>query len=241
MERAHLDELIELENRYWWHVAKRNIATDLLRKYVPSPARIVEGGIGAAGNLLNWKQCGYEVSGLDIMDDSVTHAKSIGIEEIYKHDLQQPWPVAKDSFGGVVLLDVLEHVADPVKVLKEAAKTLQGTGKIIFTVPAYPFLFSDWDERLGHYRRYTPSMMRDQVAAAGLKIEKLRYWNSFTFPAAIFLRTIRRFFPSRKGTEFPRVGNLTNKALITAAQLETKFSNKLSVPFGLSLVGVISK
>ena len=92
MERAHLDELIELENRYWWHVAKRKIATDLLRKYVPSPARIVEGGIGAAGNLLNWKQCGYDVSGLDIMDDSVTHAKSIGINEIYKHDLQQPWP-----------------------------------------------------------------------------------------------------------------------------------------------------
>ena len=213
----------------------------MLRKYVPSPARIVEGGIGAAGNLLNWKQCGYDVSGLDIMDDSVTHAKSIGIDEIYKHDLQQPWPVAQDSFGGVVLLDVLEHVADPVKVLKEAAKTLQGSGKIIFTVPAYPFLFSDWDERLGHYRRYTPSMMREQVAAAGLKVEKLRYWNSFTFPAAIFIRTMRRFFPSRKGTEFPRVGNLTNKALITAAQIETKVSNKLGVPFGLSLVGVISK
>lgn len=149
--------------------------------------------------------------------------------------------MAKDSFGGVVLLDVLEHVADPVKVLKEAAKTLQGTGKIIFTVPAYPFLFSDWDERLGHYRRYTPAMMRDQVAAAGLKVEKLRYWNSFTFPAAIFIRTMRRFFPSRKGTEFPRVGKLTNKALITAAQIETQVSNRLGVPFGLSLVGVISK
>ncbi len=84
-------------------------------------------------------------------------------------------------------------------------------------------------------------MMRDQVAAAGLKVEKLRYWNSFTFPAAILIRTMRRFFPSRKGTEFPRVGKLTNKALITAAQIETQVSNRLGVPFGLSLVGVISK
>ena len=52
MESAHLDELIELEDRYWWHVAKRKIATGLLNNYVPSPAKIVEGGIGAAGNLL---------------------------------------------------------------------------------------------------------------------------------------------------------------------------------------------
>jgi 2-polyprenyl-3-methyl-5-hydroxy-6-metoxy-1,4-benzoquinol methylase len=187
MERAHLDELIELENHYWWHITKRNIATDLLRKYVPPPARIIEGGIGAAGNLLNLKQSGYDVSRLDIIEDSVTHAKSIGIGEIYKHDLQQPWPVAQDSFGGVVLLDVLEHVADPVKVLKEAAKIIQGTGKIIFTIPAYLFLFSDWDERRGHYRRYTLAMIRDQFAATGLKTERLRYWNSFTFPATIFI------------------------------------------------------
>jgi len=241
MESAHLDELIELEDRYWWHVAKRKIATGLLNRYVPSPAKIVEGGIGAAGNLLNWKKSGYDVAGLDIMDHSVAHAKSLGIEDVKKHDLHEPWPYEENSVGGIVLLDVLEHLADPVVALKEAAKTLTDSGKIIFTVPAFPFLFSDWDERLGHYRRYTPKTMRQHIVGAGLKVERLRYWNSFTFPAAVAIRTFRKLFPSKNGTEFPRVSDFTNSALIRAAEIESGASNALPIPFGLSLVGVISK
>jgi SAM-dependent methyltransferase len=241
MESAHLTELIELEGNYWWHVAKRKIATGLLRSYVPSPARIVEGGIGAAGNLLTWKKAGYQVSGLDIMEDSIAHAKELGIEDVHKHDLHEPWPVEENSVSGIVLLDVLEHLADPAEALRQAARTLTENGKIIFTVPAYPFLFSDWDERLGHFRRYTPDMLREHVTNADLNVEKLRYWNSFTFPAAIAIRSVRKLFPSKKGTEFPRVSNLANKALIKAAEIETKAAQAISIPFGLSLVGVIGK
>lgn len=241
MESAHLDELIELEDRYWWHVAKRKIATGLLNSYVPSPAKIVEGGIGAAGNLLRWKKSGYDVAGLDIMDHSVAHAKKLGIEEAKKHDLHEPWPFEEKSVSGIVLLDVLEHLADPVTALQEAAKTLTDSGKIIFTVPAFPFLFSDWDKRLGHYRRYTPATMREHITSAGLNVVKLRYWNSFTFPAAIAIRTMRKLFPSKKGTEFPRVNDFTNNALIRAAEIESSAAQRLPIPFGLSLVGVISK
>jgi SAM-dependent methyltransferase len=241
MESAHLTELIELEDHYWWHVSKRKIATELLRKWAPAPTRIVEGGIGAAGNLLSWKRNGYRVIGLDIMPESVTHAKSVGIEDVFEHDLHQPWPVDDNSIGAVVLLDVLEHLSDPVLALRQAANTLTDAGKIIFTVPAFPFLFSDWDERLGHFRRYTPAMLRGHVAEAGLAVDQLRFWNSFTFPAAVAIRTARKFFPSPRGTEFPRVSELANRALVTAAELETKASSRLRIPFGLSLVGVLGK
>ena len=31
MDPSHLDELIQLEDSYWWHVAKRRLVSDLLR------------------------------------------------------------------------------------------------------------------------------------------------------------------------------------------------------------------
>ena len=239
MESAHLTELIDLENSYWWHVSKRKIATGLLQQHAPAPARIVEGGIGAGGNLKFWRDAGYQVTGMDVMDESIAHAKDLGIEDVHNHDLHQPWPIEEDSVDAIVLLDVLEHLADPVQALLEGKKTLRENGCIIFTVPAYPFLFSDWDQRLGHYRRYTPTMLRGQALDAGMTVASLRYWNSFTFPAAIAIRTMRKLFPSKKGTEFPRVSPFANDALITAADLETRASAALPIPFGLSLVGVL--
>ena len=241
MESAHLDQLIQLEESYWWHVAKRNWATQLLTQFVPPPSRIIEGGIGAAGNLLSWQQLGYQVAGLDCMPESIEHACKKGLNNVHQHDLHHPWPVEHSSAEAIVLLDVLEHLQDPVLALRNAAQCLTATGKIIFTVPAYPFLFSDWDERLGHFRRYTASTLQLHAREAGLRVVKLSHWNSFTLPAACVLRVIRKVFPSPTGTEFPKVSPWVNRTLIRVAEMEKRLSDNLDIPFGLSLVGVLAK
>ena len=241
MEIAHLNQLIELEDKYWWHVAKRSWATQLLQSYATPPSEIIEGGIGAAGNLLRWQDMGYKVIGLDFLEESVKHASSLGLASVYQHDLHERWPVQQDSAQAIVLLDVLEHLKYPVLALRNAAETLKEDGRIIFTVPAYPILYSDWDERLGHYRRYTADTIRQQAFEAGLRVEKLSHWNSFTLPVAFLLRLMRKVFPSRSGTEFPRVSRMTNQMLIHVASWERAISARMPVPMGLSLVGVLSK
>ena len=45
MDPSHLQELVTLEDSYWWHVAKRQLVISLLEKYCPAPGRLVEGGI----------------------------------------------------------------------------------------------------------------------------------------------------------------------------------------------------
>ncbi|MDZ4852676.1 MAG: class I SAM-dependent methyltransferase [Pirellulaceae bacterium] len=241
METAHLTELKDLESTYWWHVAKRSLATSLLSQYTTPSARIVEGGIGAGGNLRFWQSQGFEVHGLDIMPESVAYARQCGLENVHQHDLHDPWPVPAQSAEAVVLLDVLEHVRDPVKALQNAAQTLVENGSIIFTVPAHPWLFSEWDERLGHFRRYTQSMIREQVEQAGLRIVELRPWNAISLPIAVMLRTFRRVFPKHTGAEFPRVSQRLNRWLIQIQECERHWSSRFTVPFGLSYVGVISK
>ena len=241
MEAAHLKELMTLESSYWWHVAKRRLATSLLLTYAPPAARIVEGGIGAGGNLLHWQSKGYEVQGLDIMEESVDYARQRGLSNVQQHDLHDAWPVSKNSSQAVVLLDVLEHLRDPVLALRNAASILKDDGKIVFTVPAHPWLYSEWDERLGHYRRYTSEMVRTHVEQAGLRLLEMRPWNAISLPIAVMLRTYRRLFPRKMGAEFPRVSNRINRCLIQIQEFERNWSSRWVTPFGLSIVGVISK
>jgi SAM-dependent methyltransferase len=241
VEKSHLDELIELETTYWWHVAKRNLVTELLRRHVPPRGRIIEGGFGAAGNLRDWRALGYQVTGLDAMAESIEHARQMGLDEVHQHDLHAPWPVEESSAAGVVLLDVLEHLHDPVCALRHAARALTPQGRILFTVPCYPWLYSEWDRCLGHYRRYTGRMIRKQVRKAGLRLEMLRHWNAFTLPAAIATRVIRRLCHRPCGSDFPRVPRWLNRALIGAAHMEQRLASVTGLPLGLSLVGVIRR
>lgn len=239
MDASHLQELIDLEENYWWHVAKRRLVTSILTRRFPAPGIVVEGGIGSARNLVEFQQLGYDVYGLDVMPESVSYAQSRGLEHVFVHDLQQPWPVPTGSAAAVILLDVLEHIEDPVTVLRHAAKSLRPGGGIIFTVPAYPWLYGDWDRQLGHYRRYTPTLMREHVAAAGLQIERLGYWNAFTLPAALAVRFYQKLVPAPRTTEFPRVSSTFNQLLLGAAAVERPCARLGLVPCGLSLLGVV--
>ncbi len=241
MEVAHLHELSQLEQTYWWHIAKRELVTRWLQQYVPAPARVVEGGIGSAGNLVSFQELGYEVAGLDIMPEAVEYGKKRGIADVHVHDLGKPWPFEADSADAVVLLDVIEHVEDPVAVLQHASRVLKPEGKLLLTVPAYQWLFGTWDEALGHYRRYTNRKLEQQTVAAGFKTLELTHWNSFTLPAAVGVRTWQKLCPQRKSAEFPRVSPLVNQLLLGCASFERACSRFVNIPCGLSVAGVFSK
>lgn len=240
MQVAHLEQLQHLEDSYWWHVAKRELAVGLLERYFPAPGKLVEGGVGSARNLMTFQAMGYDVQGFDVMPESVAIAESRGVQA-QLHDLAEPWPVADDSLTAVVLLDVIEHIADPVAVLKNARESLVEGGGVIVTVPAYQWLYSDWDQALGHFRRYTMKMLRDQADEAGLRVLQLTHWNAFTLPAAIAVRSYERLMPRHRAAEFPRVSAPTNNLLLRLAAAERWMMNKVPVPMGLSVVGVLAK
>ena len=51
-------------------------------------------------------------------------------------------------------MDVLEHIEDDKKEINRALEQLKPGGNIIFFVPAYQFLYSDFDKAIGHVKRY---------------------------------------------------------------------------------------
>ncbi len=239
MDPDHLEELISIERGYWWHVAKRALVTEILVRHAPPPGTLVEGGIGGGANLEAFRGLGYRVIGFDDLPAAVHHCRDRGLEEVRVHDLQAPWPVEPGSARAVILLDVLEHLDDPVTALRHACVALAGGGVVVATVPALPFLIGPWDRMLGHRRRYTPALLRDHGRAAGLRTVWWSYWNAFTLPAAILVRLVEKWRSHARSSEFPPVSRIVNSLLITCGRIERLWMRRRPVPVGLSLVGVM--
>ncbi len=72
------------------------------------------------------------------------------------------------EFDAIVLLDVLEHVADDHALLRDLERRLRPGGLLIISVPAHQALYTQHDVALGHHRRYSADQLRDVIVAAGL-------------------------------------------------------------------------
>jgi SAM-dependent methyltransferase len=80
----------------------------------------------------------------------------------------------------VLLLDVIEHVADDVAFLKnlQASSLVNPRALYVVSVPAFEFLFSMHDVVLGHHRRYSNNTLQRHLMRAGLEPELLCYFFS---------------------------------------------------------------
>ena len=62
-------------------------------------------------------------------------------------------------FDSILYIDVLEHIEQDQKELEVACTYLNDSGYLIVLAPAYQLLFSEFDEAIGHHRRYSRSSL----------------------------------------------------------------------------------
>lgn len=70
-----------------------------------------------------------------------------------------------------VCSDVIEHVDDPVELLRQVRRYLKPGGCLVLTVPAGPM--SAFDRHIGHRTHYTRATAATVLSAAGFTIEKV--------------------------------------------------------------------
>ena len=123
---------------------------------------------------------GYHVVATDISERCVGILK----DRFAKDERVTVVPGGADAVAGMpphdaaVLINVLEHIPDDDAVLRELGATLKPGGHLILWVPAYQALYSDFDRKIGHYRRYTKNALREQLIRAGYDVPEIRYHNS---------------------------------------------------------------
>lgn len=83
----------------------------------------------------------------------------------------------RESFDTVLYVNVLEHVPDQGHELAQAWSLLRPGGTLLVFVPACPFLMSDFDRSIGHFRRYRKADLVAVVQGAGFRVERCRYFD----------------------------------------------------------------
>jgi len=104
---------------------------------------------------------------------------------------------AYGPFDSVILINVLEHIEDDNGALREiAGRLLRPGGRVVLWVPAFSLLYSDFDRRIGHYRRYRRPGLRTRLADAGYQVLDIRYVNAVGAVAWLVLARILRRTPT---------------------------------------------
>jgi SAM-dependent methyltransferase len=136
-------------------------------RHFPANARLLDVGCGGAwlGDHFN------DYTGIDVSPEAVEAARSHG-RQVLLVDGGEPLPFDEGSFDGVVLKDVLEHVPDPVALVREVRRVLRPGGTVFASSPdAQRWVWDDYT----HRRPFTRKSLRLLFADQGFDVEKVGY------------------------------------------------------------------
>lgn len=95
----------------------------------------------------------------------------------------------RQQFNAILYIDVLEHIENDAAELNRGKEHLVQNGYLIVLVPAHQFLFSPFDNAVGHYRRYNKKTLK-KISPNGMQLLSLRYLDSVGFFASAINRML---------------------------------------------------
>lgn len=176
----------------FWHAGKLAMIDNLLRPHMNGRSRMLEIGCGAGNLLMQTVVRGSYPLALDLSMQALTFVRS-RLDSVADGDAPRGFgltqaigehlPLQADSFDGVILSEVIEHLEVPHISLREAARVLRPGGRMLITTPNYRSFWPimEWVvDRLNmapkmggeqHISRFTPSSLRSLLQELGLGLE----------------------------------------------------------------------
>jgi SAM-dependent methyltransferase len=237
--------MFEIEDNYWWYRGLRALLRDLLARYAPRDATILDAGCGTGANLKMLQSYGRAI-GIDISEQALAfcHARGIPQDRALLASVTD-LPFEDSLFDLAVSFDVICNIADDVSAFAEVARVLKPGGRFIVQLPAYQWLWSAHDVAVGHQRRYDARSAREKLTRAGLRVERIMHTNSLFLPFVAIERVVRRrdihnsdVVESDLQMQLPRV---LNSSLAALYGIEMRAAARVNFPFGLSIIAIASK
>lgn len=241
MEKIIYDFSYTQEQTHWWFRGRRRLVFDLIKKFSDTgiPKKILDVGCGT-GLLLKELQILGKPWGVDCSEQALDYCQRRGLENIKKGDISA-LPFGAQGFDIVLALDVLEHIEEDDKALKEMSRVLSPNGLAIIFVPAFRFLWSRQDEASHHFRRYCLKPLADKIKNADFQLLRASYFNTFLFLPILFLRFFINLFGLKTETETKINIKFINPILDKIFSAERALLKHLDFPFGVSILFVARK
>jgi len=232
----------EVEKTHWWFVGRRKLVADLIDELaIDKDSPILDIGTGTGTNLRLLKERGYEnYQGLDASDEAIRWCADKNLGKVHKGDVCH-LPFADGAFGLVLATDIIEHVDDDLRALREISRVLAPGGKAIITVPAFESLWGLQDDVSRHKRRYRINLVTDRINGAGLTCRNSFYFNYLLFLPIWAARKLIRGFRIRLKSENQINTAALHRVMTRVFLFDIWTARRLHLPFGVSIAVVATK
>jgi len=238
------DALYQIEPNHFWFGARNQMIISTLQRYFPSFTDLMEIGCGT-GYVLAAIEAHFpaaSLTGTDYFAEGLTYAAR-RVQRAQLHQLDARNIDYEQHFDVIGMFDVLEHIDEDEQVLQQVYKACRPGGGILVTVPQHPFLWSQFDERSSHARRYTRTQISERIVRAGFTLQRVTSFNSLTLPLmlAARLRNSRGQASYNILNDF-KVNPTINQFLMHVLRLERQIIQAgVSFPAGGSLLVVAKR
>jgi 2-polyprenyl-3-methyl-5-hydroxy-6-metoxy-1,4-benzoquinol methylase len=243
---AIFESLFEMEQKHFWHVGRKELILDVLKRNVPGlyNVKMLEVGCGNGSVLDYLKGNNINVEGCDLFLEGLKFCRQrTGEVPLYQVDvLAIPF---KEEYDVIGLFDVLEHIEDDAKTLSEINTALKPRGYLVLTVPAYQFLWSHHDETSHHRRRYNKKDLVAKLEQCGYTVDKVTYFMFFLYPVLAATRLLSKVFRKEKQEKDEAMTSLESKTVpvindifLALLRMEKYLVRNMDLPFGSSLIVV---
>ena len=146
--------------------------------------RILDIACGAGELSLKIAECGCEVSGIDMSEGGIDHAKRLaereGITCEFVVGSAEDLPYPDGYFDKIVCSSSLEHFGDDIKALKEMNRVLKPDGSVVLTTDSFTYPISDelkdMHRKIAHVvNYYTRETLKERFEIAGFEMRRSEY------------------------------------------------------------------
>lgn len=242
-DASRFELLANLEKDHFWFSSRSILIVWALRRHFPGARNLLEIGCGSgsvlaaiARNFAALRLVGSEVHGSGL---SFAARQAAGAELLQMDARRIPY---RDEFDVVGAFDVIEHIEEDERVLREMFAACRSGGGILLTVPQHRWLWSYRDEFAHHWRRYRRQDLLHKLAAAGFEKPWATSFVTLLLPLMALSRLRQKTpqdFDALRELHIPRVANRSFDAVMA---LERRLiAAGLSLPVGGSLLSVAYK
>jgi SAM-dependent methyltransferase len=234
VRQAYADVYRDLYQRHWWWRAREAVLLREIARRTPPAGwgRILDVGCGDAlffDHLMRLGDAWGVESDASLVRDVGPYRSRVHVGRFDNSF------VPDRPFRLVLMLDVLEHMQDPVAALTRVREVLEPGGSLLLTVPAFQIAWTRHDDINEHIVRYTRGTLEPVMSAAGLTLASTRYLFHWLLPVKLAVRAweaLRPGEPAPAGVP-PRWLNAT---LRTVCITEERMLGWARLPLGTSLL-----